>query len=174
MRVRGAERLASPRAGAGRLWLPSKGRFLLLLAVLFLGHVVIEPEISLGAIGPDFYVMALVFGALRWGPLAGAVLGFLLGINVDAMLLDNFGSHGLAFTVAGFSVGKMQESLYLEVPALDVMLLFAAALFTGLVVTALAFHRSFELFEDRFFYEVPLSALYTAVLGGLLFRIFRG
>jgi hypothetical protein len=89
------------------------------------------------------------------------------------MLLDDFGLRGLALTVTGFGVGKMKESLYLDLPALDMILLFAAALFAGLIVVLVSSHESFALFEDRFFYEVPLSALYTAVLGGLLFRLIK-
>jgi rod shape-determining protein MreD len=168
-----AESVATLRGAPDQLSLRSTGRFLLLLGIFLLGHVLVRHRLSFGAVAPDFYLMALVFSALRWGPLAGAVLGFLLGINADAMLLDDFGLRGLALTVTGFGVGKMKESLYLDLPALDMILLFAAALFAGLIVVLVSSHESFALFEDRFFYEVPLSALYTAVLGGLLFRLIK-
>jgi rod shape-determining protein MreD len=166
-------RIATLRGAPDRLAFRSRGRFLLLLALLFLCHVLLEPRLTVAGVGPDFYLMAAVFGALRWGPLWGAAFGFLLGINRDAMLLDHFGMHGLALTVVGFTVGKTKESLYLDLPALDVVLLFAAGTLAGLLVTLVGSHASLALFEDRFFYEVPLSALYTAILGGAIFRLIK-
>ncbi len=166
-------RVATLGGAPDQLTVRSARRFAALLAVCFLGHVFLEPHARVDGVGPDFYLIAVVFGALRWGPLAGAVLGFGLGINVDAMRLDDFGMHGLAFTMTGFGLGKMKESLYLDLPALDVILLFAAGTLTGLLTTALAAHGSFALFEERFFYEVPLGALVTALVGGALFRLLK-
>jgi rod shape-determining protein MreD len=166
-------RIATLRGAPDQLALHSRGRFVLLLSVFFLGHVFLEPHLAVDGVAPDFYLMAVVFGALRWGPLWGAAFGFLLGINRDAMALDHFGMHGLALTVAGFALGKTKESLYLDLPALDMVLLFISALVTGAIVTAVSSHGNFALFEDRFFYEVPLSALYTAIVGGLLFRLLK-
>ncbi|HEY7460510.1 MAG TPA: rod shape-determining protein MreD [Gemmatimonadota bacterium] len=166
-------RIATLRGAPDQLAIRSRGRFLLLLAAFFLGHVLLEPHLAVNGVSPDFYLMAVVFGALRWGPLWGAAFGFLLGINRDAMALDHFGMHGLALTIGGFVLGKTKESLYLDVPALDLVLIFASALVTGAIVTAIGYHDSFSLFEDRFFYEVPLSALYTAVVGGLVFRLLK-
>lgn len=166
-------RIATLRGAPDRLTLRSRGRFLLLLSVFFLGHVFLESHLTVAGVGPDFYLMAVVFGALRWGPLWGAAFGFLLGVNRDAMVLDHFGMHGLALTVAGFTIGKTKESLYLDVPVLDLVLVFATVLLTGVIVTAVGSGGSLALFEDHFFYEVPLSALYTAALGGLIFRLLK-
>lgn len=167
------ERVATLRGAPDHLSVRTPARFLTLMSILFLAHVLFEPALTLGEVGPDFYLIGLVFCALRWGPLAGCLLGFVLGLNVDSTLAEHFGMHALAFTTAGFAMGKMKESLYLDLPALDVILLLTAGLFTGLVTTAVANHTSFAAFEDRFFYEVPLSALITAVAGGLLFRLLR-
>lgn len=169
----GGDRVATLRGAPERLRVGSGTRFALLLVLLFLGHVLVEPALSVEGVGPDFYLVALVFCALRWGPLAGALLGFFLGLNIDSTVAEHFGMHALAYTVTGFGLGKMKESLYLELPALDVVLLAAAALFAGLVTTIIANHTSFAGFEDRFFYEVPLTAIVTAVAGGLLFRLVR-
>ncbi|MBA2565896.1 MAG: rod shape-determining protein MreD [Gemmatimonadetes bacterium] len=169
----GAARVASLRGAPDQLSFHSGARFALLLVLFLLGHLLLAPRIAIGAVAPDFYLMALVYSALRWGPLWGSALGFVLGLNVDAMRLDHFGMHALAFTMAGFGLGKMKQSLYLDLPFLDVILLAGAGLFTGLVTALLAYGGSFELFEQRFFYEVPLAALYTAAVGGLLFRAVK-
>ena len=166
-------RIATLRGAPDQLALRSRARFLLLLSLLFLAHVFLEPHLAVAGIGPDFYLVATVFGALRWGPLWGAAFGFLLGINLDSMLLDHFGMHGLALTVVGFTLGKTKESLYLDFPALDVLLLFAASALSGLIVTAVGSGASLTLFEQRFFYEVPLGALYTSLLGGAAFRLIK-
>ena len=173
MRRWGSGQIATLRGAPDQLALRSTGRFLLLLAAFFLGHVLFRPHLAFGSVAPDFYVMALVFCALRWGALWGAAVGFLLGLNADAMRIDDFGLHALALTITGFGLGKTKESLYLDLPALDMVLLCGSALVSGLVVALVGSHGSFALFEERFFYETPLSALYTAVLGGLLFRLLR-
>jgi rod shape-determining protein MreD len=173
MGAREPGRIATLRGAPNQLAFHTRTRFLLLLAVFFLGHVFLEPRLRIAGVGPDFYLMAVVLASLRWGSPWGAAFGFLLGINRDSMLLDHFGMHGLALTVAGFAVGKTKESLYLDIPALDMVLLFASGLLTGLIVTLVAQHESVASFEDRFFYEVPLAALYTAVLGGLLVRLIK-
>jgi rod shape-determining protein MreD len=171
--LRGLEAAGRLRGGADPLSFRSTGRFLLLLSILFAGHVLVGSGIAFGAVAPDFYLMAVVFGALRWGPVWGAALGFLLGLNVDAMRIDDFGASGLAFTIVGFLLGKMKQSLYLDLPALDVILLFASGVLAGGLVTLVGSDLRFALFEQRFFYEVPFGALYTAALGGLLFRALR-
>ncbi|MFN2433599.1 MAG: rod shape-determining protein MreD [Gemmatimonadota bacterium] len=165
--------MATLRGAPDQLSFRSTARFAVLLAVLFVAHALLEPRLAIGAVKPDFYLIALVFSALRWGPLAGTLLGFVLGLNVDSFLGHHFGMHALALTVTGFLVGKMKESLYLDLPALDLILLFGAALLAGLLVTLVGHHESFAAFEESFFYEIPLGALYTAVLGGVLFRLVK-
>jgi rod shape-determining protein MreD len=170
--IAGSERLATLRSAPDRLSVGSRARFAALIGVFLLGRLVLQERLSFGAVGPDFYGMALVFSAVRWGSLWGAVLGFALGLNADALEIDRFGMHALAYTVAGFGVGKLKEALYLDVPALDLGLLAAAALVAGIVTTLLG-APGLAAFEERFFHEVPASALYTAALGGLLFRLVR-
>ena len=41
-------------------------------------------------------------------------------------------------------------------------------------VLAGAARGSWSAFELRFFWEAPAEALYTAAVGGLLYRLFRG
>ncbi|HEY7530834.1 MAG TPA: rod shape-determining protein MreD [Gemmatimonadota bacterium] len=173
MSIAGSERLATLRSAPDRLSVGTRARFAALIGVFLLGRLVLQERIAFGAVAPDFYVMALVFSAVRWGSLWGSVLGFVLGLNADALEVDRFGMHALAYTVAGFAVGKLKEALYLDVPALDLGLLAAAALATGVITTLLGAPDAVAAFEERFFREVPASALYTAALGGLLFRLVR-
>lgn len=173
MSIASSERLATLRTAPDRLSVGTRGRFALLIGLFLIGRLVLQERLSFGAVGPDFYVMALVFSAVRWGSLWGAVLGFALGLNADALEVDRFGMHALAYTVAGFAVGKVKEALYLDVPALDLALLAAAALVAGILTTLLGTPGGLAGFEERFFHEVPASALYTAALGGLLFRLVR-
>ena len=169
----GPSRVATLGGAPDRLSYRSTPRFLALLGVLLLGHLLLAPHLAVEGAAPELYVAALVYGAMRWGPLWGSILGFALGLNLDAVRLDDFGASGLALTIAGFAIGKMRDSLYLDLPVLDVLLILGAALWAGFVVAAVGQHESLAAFEDRFFYEVPLSALYTAALGGLVFRLLR-
>ncbi len=151
---------------------PTTVRFAVFLVVCVLAAMLLEDALSLGSARPDFVLVALVYGAIRWGATGGAVAGFGLGLLADAIALSTLGYHALGMTLLGYAVGKLRDTLYLSAPAVDLGLLAGAKLVLDVVVLAGASGGAWERFEMRFFWETPLAALYTAVLGGLLYRLF--
>lgn len=152
---------------------PLSGRRLAAFLVLCIAAAtVLEAPLAIRGAEPDFVVVALVYGAIRWGATGGALLGFGLGLFRDTLDLADFGLHALAMTLAGYGLGKLRETLYLSTPGIDVPLVVGTKLVLDLVVLATA-TGSWPAFEQRFFWEVPGSALYTAVLGGGLRRLFE-
>jgi rod shape-determining protein MreD len=152
----------------------STGRFALFAGFCLLGAVLLEDALALGSTRPDFVLVLLVYGAIRWGALGGSVLGFGLGILRDALVLYSLGFHALGMTLLGYGVGKLRDTLYLSAPAVDVILLLGTKLALDIVVLAGAAGGAWSAFELRFFWEAPADALYTAAVGGLLYRLFRG
>jgi rod shape-determining protein MreD len=152
----------------------SSRRFAAFAVACLLGAVLLEDALAFGPARPDFALVLLVYGAIRWGALGGAVTGFGLGLFRDALVLASLGFHGLGMTLLGYAVGKLRETLYLSAPAVDLLLLVGAKLALDILVLAGGAGGAWPAFELRFFWEAPFGALYTAGLGGLLYRLFRG
>lgn len=149
------------------------GRFAVFLAVCILGMVILEEPLAAGGAVPDFAVIALTFGALRGGALGGSVLGFGLGFFRDSMALSYLGLNALGMTVLGYGLGKARETLYLTTPGTDFLLLAGAKLALDVLVLGVAADGAWRTFELRFFWESPLAAIVTAVLGALGHRLLR-
>ncbi|HUP01267.1 MAG TPA: rod shape-determining protein MreD [Gemmatimonadota bacterium] len=150
------------------------GRFLLFLVACLAAAMLLEDPLSLGGAAPDFTVIALVYGAIRWGALRGAVLGFGLGIFLDTLVLFQFGLHALGMTAIGYVLGKLRETVYLTTGGVDLPLLAGAKLALDVLVLAVAAGGAWAAFELRFFWDSPLSALYTTLVGALGHRVFLG
>jgi rod shape-determining protein MreD len=150
------------------------GRFAGFAVTCLLASVLLEDALTLGPARPDFVLILLVYGAIRWGAVGGAGLGFGLGLFRDALVLYNLGYHALGMTLLGYAVGKLRDTLYLSAPAVDLLLLAGAKLALDIMVLAGAAGGAWATFELRFFWEAPVNALYTAGLGGLMYRLFRG
>jgi rod shape-determining protein MreD len=135
--------------------------------------VLLEEALAAGGAVPDFAVIGLTFGALRWGALGGSILGFGLGLFRDSMGLSYLGLNALGMTVLGYGLGKARETLYLTTPGIDFLLLAGAKLALDVLVLGVAADGAWGIFELRFFWESPLGAIVTAVLGALGHRLLR-
>ncbi|MBA3583894.1 MAG: rod shape-determining protein MreD [Gemmatimonadetes bacterium] len=148
-----------------------RGRFALFAALCLVATILLEDALRVGGAAPDFAVIVLVYGAIRWGALRGAILGFALGILIGTLVLFNLGLHALWMTIMGYLLGKLRETLYLTSPTVDLLLLAGAKLALDIVVLGVAAGGEWRMFELRFFWEAPLSALYTALVGGMGYRV---
>jgi rod shape-determining protein MreD len=151
----------------------SPRRFTAFLVACLAAQLLLSDPLMVRGAAPDFMAVALVYGAIRWGALGGVVMGFMTGIFQDTLFLESFGVRALWMTLVGYGLGKIRETLYLGSSEVDLPLLFAGKLVIDILVIAVAAHGSWDLFELRFFWEVPSSALYTMVVGAVLHRVFR-
>ncbi len=152
----------------------SPQRYATFVVFCLLAAMVLEDPLAIGGARPDFVFVALTYGALTWHAQAGALLGFGLGLFRDALVLSHFGLHALGMTVLGYGLGKSRETLYLTTPGVDLALLAGGKLVLDVLILGAAASGSWEAFEARFFWESPLSAAYTAIIGGLCRRLFLG
>lgn len=150
----------------------SGGRLAVFFAVCLLSAVLLEDPLSIGGAAPDFLVIALVYGSVRWGASRGTLLGFALGLFRDTLHLLDFGIHALGMTVLGYVVGKLRDTLYLSTPAVDLLLLFGGKLMLDVLVLGAAASGAWKAFEMRFFWEAPGAAVYTSLVGAALYRLF--
>jgi hypothetical protein len=68
----------------------------------------------------------------------------------------------------------MRESLYLDAPAIDTLILAGSKMLLDVLVLGVASGGAWKAFEMRFFWESPASALYTTLAGALLARLIGG
>lgn len=161
------------RAIAERAGVPvvSDVRLAAFFVLCLMGSVLLEDPLTLAGAAPDFLVIGLIYGAIRWGGGGGAALGFVLGLFRDTLYLLDFGIHALGMTILGYAVGKLRDTLYLSTRGVDLLLLAGAKLILDVVVLGAAAEGAWKLFEARFFWEAPLAALYTALVGAILYRV---
>lgn len=150
-----------------------RGRFAAFLAFCLVGALLLEHPLTVGGAAPDFLCIALVYSAVRWGALGGAATGFGLGLLRDTLFLLHFGLQAFGLTVIGYAIGKLRDTLYLSAPGVDLGLLVGAKLALDVLVLAVVAGGSWGAFEARFFWEAPLAAGYTALLGGGVYRLAR-
>ena len=122
--------------------------------------------LSVGGATPDVPLILTVFWALRRGPEAGCLAGFLAGLFHDVAGGGLVGVQALTKAIAGFSLGLAAGRLWAENPLVQVPALVLLTIAEGLARWALLqlFHYPASL--PAVMTEVILpQALYNGVLG---------
>jgi rod shape-determining protein MreD len=94
--------------------------FVLLLAA----HYTVRPLIG-GRAQVDFLAIAVLFSAVRLRPGGAVVMGFLIGLMVDALQPDSFGAATLAFTLVGYAASWLKAVFFADHVALTGLFVFA-------------------------------------------------
>lgn len=163
-------KFARPRDGLRGL---ERNRLLALVAVSALAAMTLEDDLGVAGATPDFPVIAAIYTALSFGSFVGSIAGFGLGLFRDALFLDFFGIHALGFTLLGYGVGKLRETVYLQGPVVDLVIVSVSKVALDVLVLGAASRSAWPAFETRFFWETPIAAIYTAAIGGALYRVLR-
>jgi rod shape-determining protein MreD len=147
-------------------------QLLLVMGLLVLLHFYLRPRLGSARVSPDFLLIALVFFAMRAGPGAGAVAGFLVGLAGDALTPAAFGAGALAHTLVGylaawgravfFADNLLVNAAFVAVALWlrDLILLVASGTSQGALLMELALNS-------------PVQALFTAVTALLILAAFR-
>lgn len=147
------------------------GQVALLMTVL-LAQLAFFPHVRLFGVVPDVMVVAVAAVAVREGPEAGAVFGFVAGVLIDLFLEVPVGLSALAYSVVGYGVGLLQTGVLRSAWWLSPAIAGSASLVGGLifVLTALILGQE-HLFATRTFVILPTRALYDAVLSLAIFPL---
>lgn len=121
----------------------------------------------------DFLLIALVFGAVRMRPAAGAVFGFLLGIAADSLELGAFGSGALAATIVGFTASYMKAVFFADNLGLNGFFLFLGKWVFDLVYVLMERRTGGTELLMQLIVWSPLSAAVTAVAGVIAITVLR-
>ena len=71
-------------------------------------HLIINTYLAPFGIAPNIALLAVIFLAVSKGSRVGMWAGFLLGLSLDVLLSDMFGSRTTAFTIIGYSAGLLR------------------------------------------------------------------
>jgi rod shape-determining protein MreD len=147
-------------------------QLVLVMALLVLLHFYLRPRLWSARVSPDFLLIGLVFFAMRAGPGAGAIAGFLVGVVNDALTPAAFGAGALAHTVVGYLAAWGRAVFFA-----DNLLVNAAFVAVALWVRDLLLLLASGTPQGGLLVELtlnsPLQALSTAAFALLVLAAFR-
>jgi rod shape-determining protein MreD len=136
------------------------------MCLLVLLHFYVRPRFGATRLSPDLLLFALVTFAMRSGPGAGAVAGFVVGLVNDALSPARFGASTLAHTIVGYAAAWGRAVFFA-----DNILVTAAFVAVGLwlrdFVLLVASGAGGQLGAALALYA-PLQGVITAVVGAVV------
>lgn len=115
----------------------------------------VVPVVGVGGVVPDLPIVLAVLLALRYGPEAGCLTGFALGLAQDTLAGGPLGLHALSKALIGFAAGDLPRWILVTRPFVPVGLAVAATVIDGLARFALL---------QLFHYPAPLGELLARVI----------
>lgn len=152
--------------------IPSRLTFALGIALLLLLHHTVRPLLG-WRIEIDWQVIALVLIAWRTRPGIAALIGFALGLVMDAMVPAAFGAGALALTLVGYAAARFRSGFFgASVVVGTVIIALGKFLSDVAVVVAEGRLRGVGLAAQVGLWS-PLSAVVTAIVGAVLLGLSR-
>ena len=132
-------------------------QLVLVMGLLVLLHFYLRPRLGSARVSPDFLLIALVLFAMRSGPGAGALAGFVVGIVNDALTPAAFGAGALAvFFADNLLVNAAFVAVALWVR--DFILLLASGTGQGRLLLELTLNSPLQALSTAGFALVVLAA----------------
>jgi rod shape-determining protein MreD len=142
------------------------------MALLVLLHFYVRPRFWDTTTGPDFLFIALMFYAMRNGPGAGALAGFLVGLVGDALSPARMGAGAAAHTIVGYLAAWGRAVFFA-----DNVVVNAAFVAVGVWVRDVLVLLASGLGQEQLFQELavrsPLHGLLTGMAALLILIGFR-
>jgi rod shape-determining protein MreD len=142
------------------------------LVTLVLLHFYARPRLLDTRIAPDFLLFGLVIFAMRSGPGAGAVAGFLVGLATDALSPARFGAVTLADTIVGYAAAWGRAVFFADNILVNAGFVAAGLWLRDLILLIASGTPQGQLLLEIGVYS-PLQALSTAAAGAVVLYTFR-
>jgi len=140
--------------------------------LLLIAHYTVRPLIG-GRAPVDFLAIAVLFSAVRLRPGAAALLGFAIGLTIDALQPDSFGAATLAFTLVGYGASWLKAVFFADHIALTGLFVFAGKwVYDGVYNLVGPRIGGLDLVVQLLLWT-PLAAALTALVAVLLLMVFR-
>jgi rod shape-determining protein MreD len=129
--------------------------------------------LGIAGVTPDLLTLLVVYWGLAGGARVGVLAGFVVGLVADADTGRFLGLTAGALAGVGFLVGSAGASLHRERPPAQFVVLFFAGVLTLGVRALFATGGNLAAWLAVLPVDVALRALYTALLGPLLYLVMR-
>jgi rod shape-determining protein MreD len=150
----------------------SRLQLAVVLLTLVLLHFYVRPRLFDARVAPDFLLFGLVIFAMRSGPGAGAVAGFLVGLATDALSPARFGATTLADTVVGYAAAWGRAVFFADNILVNAGFVAAGLWLRDLILLIASGTPQGQLLLEIGVYS-PIQALSTAVAGAVVLYAFR-
>ena len=146
-------------------------RIILAACVVFVLQLVLSNIISLGEASPDFVLILLIVLAMRQTPAIAVVTGFLLGFLQDLGNASYLGMNALAKSLTRYVVARYASDLLPDSSLFKGLLIFVSALAGDVILLNIMLSFDQRCVLAALFRYSLLAALYTAVLGVVVFKV---
>jgi rod shape-determining protein MreD len=146
-------------------------RIILVALVVLAIQVTAISRIGVAGCTPDLMVILLVSLVLERGPVLAVVIGFLLGFLQDLGNASLLGMNALAKSILAYGVSRVGGGLLPENVLYKGFIIFVACLVNDIVVLPIATSFSLGNMFVSFFRFSLLSALYSALLGVVIYAL---
>jgi rod shape-determining protein MreD len=155
--------------------IPARANRLQLAAVLILLvvlHFYVRPRLWSPRVSPDFLFVGLMLFAMRSGPGASAVAGFLVGLTADALTPAKFGAGALAHTVVGYLASWARAVFFADNALVNAGFIAVGLWMRDLLVLAASGGGDRSFLAELALYS-PLQALTSALFALIVLLAFR-
>jgi len=148
-------------------------RIIFIALVVLLIQVTAVRHIGVAGCTPDLMVILLVSLVLERGPVLAVVIGFLLGFLQDLGNASLLGMNALAKSILAYGVSRVGGGLLPGNVFYKGFIIFLACLVNDIIVLPIATSFSFSDIFMSFFRYSLLSALYSALLGVVIYALLE-
>jgi rod shape-determining protein MreD len=140
----------------------------ILVLVLLILQVTLFRKIEIWGVRPDAIIVLLVYVALAFGPVVGAVFGFFLCLAEYSVLSSALASLPLAGTLVGYLVGRYGPKIMYESYLVQLVIIFVSVIIFDVI--NFIWLNSPEVWVGFFRYTIP-GAAYTALAGVIVVAV---
>ncbi len=149
------------------------GPYIALCAAAIILDATLGPEMEILGARPDIAVLVIVYGALLIGGRTPVIAGFAMGLVADTELPEYLGLNALALSITGYLATRVLDHLVKANVLVQCVVIACAALLHDLIYYVVYYRNHLDLFGRFFMRQSLLGALYTALLGALLYAIAK-
>jgi rod shape-determining protein MreD len=141
---------------------------LLLVALQFY----VRPRLWGPRVSPDFLLVGLMLFAMRSGPGASAVAGFMVGLAADSLTPARFGAGALAHTVVAYVASWARAVFFADNLLVNAAFVAAGVWLRDFLVLAVSGSGDGSILTELAVYS-PLQALASALFALVILLAFR-
>lgn len=149
-------------------------KVLLLFVLCFVLQTTVAEWLQIFGACPDFVIILIVSVAIKHGPAAGCLWGFLAGFTQDVYApVEWLGVNSISMTVLGFAVGQLEEKfLTLNLPAKMAVLAIGFLVCDAIYFLLTGLEK--DVITNLFLSKTVPECIYTVIVGAVVFHLAAG